>query len=141
MRRATEIGSIEIQSPLEIIVPFHPGNDRRLGVLDENTRLFLKPGTYAVFDSEVGGTYAIVEATDEEGAACSYRVGFGLNATANAFISSLLSSSARKANAFGSSLLDSGPRVILKSGFKIASFALSSGRVAYRVEYQGEPLH
>jgi hypothetical protein len=125
MRRATEIGSIEIQNPLEIIVPFHPGNDRHLGVLDENTKLFLKPGTYAVFDSEVGGTYATVEAADEEGLECSYRVGFGLNATANAFISSLLGSSAQ---------------VALSSGFKIASFALTSGRVAYRVEFQGEPL-
>jgi hypothetical protein len=125
MRRATEIGSIEIPSPLEIIVPFHPGNDRHLGILDENTQLFLKPGTYAIFDSEVGGTYATVEATDEEGLECSYRIGFGLNATANAFISSLLGSSAK---------------VVLSPGFKIASFTLTSGRVAYRVEYQGEPL-
>jgi hypothetical protein len=123
--RTARIGVVILRTPLEIEVAVH-------GSLELKENLRLLPGLYEVRSGEhSGGAYANVEALlPASGRHCEHRVGFGLNDTCTAFVSSTLRQGA-----------DPGPAVILDPGIHIASFFFAPGRVGYRVEHtDGKPL-
>jgi len=89
----------------------------------EGARFRLLPGTYEVLSDQLNSKYARVAAINlGDGNEDLYTVGFGLNATCSALISSDLP----------------GLEVELDDDVRIVSFQMSPGRTAYRVERIGK---
>ena len=123
--RTARIGVVILGAgaPIRVDVPV-PG---RFG--EEQETLELLPGLY---ESERKHVYARISAIAlASGEAREQRIGFGLNATCKALVSSVLRQPGGQETA-----------VILDPGICIAPFEFVPGRVAYRLEHtNGSPLN